>query len=81
MNEYEACAQRCTTHHQRRTAAASQLQCGQCAYQCSLISGTMFESSKLLLSLWFVGPQLLTQAKNKVSTLELMRQRAATTSW
>lgn len=49
-------------------------QCGQCAYQCSLLSGTIFESSKLPLRLWFLALQLLTQAKNNVSALELMRQ-------
>jgi ribosomal protein L37AE/L43A len=49
-------------------------QCGGCARQCSLISGTMFESSKLPLSRWFLAMHLLTQAKNNVSALELMRQ-------
>jgi ribosomal protein L37AE/L43A len=49
-------------------------QCGACAHQCSLISGTVFESSKLGLSRWFLAMQLLTQSKNNVSALELMRQ-------
>ena len=49
-------------------------QCGVCARQCSLISGTMFEASKLPLTRWFLAMQLLTQAKNNVSALELMRQ-------
>ena len=49
-------------------------QCGACARQCSLISGTIFESSKLPLSRWFLAMQLLTQSKNNVSALELMRQ-------
>lgn len=49
-------------------------QCGTCSHQCSLISGTMFASSKLPLSRWFLAMQLLTQAKNNVSALELMRQ-------
>jgi hypothetical protein len=49
-------------------------QCGACAHQCSLISGTLFESSKLPLSRWFLAMQLLTQSKNNVSALELMRQ-------
>ena len=35
-------------------------QCGACAHQCSLISGTIFESSKLPLSRWFLAMQLLT---------------------
>lgn len=49
-------------------------QCGACAHQCSLISGTIFESSKLPLSRLFLAMQLLTQSKNNVSALELMRQ-------
>jgi ribosomal protein L37AE/L43A len=49
-------------------------QCGGCARQTSLISGTVFEASKLPLSRWFLAMQLLTQAKNNVSALELKRQ-------
>ena len=58
-------------------------QCGGCAYQCSLIAGTIFESSKLPLTSWFLAMQLLTQAKNNVSALELMRQLGVSyrTAW
>jgi ribosomal protein L37AE/L43A len=49
-------------------------QCGACSHQTSLISGTMFEASKLSLTRWFLAMQLLTQSKNNVSALELMRQ-------
>jgi hypothetical protein len=49
-------------------------QCGGCPHQTSLISGTMFEASKLSLRRWFLAMQLLTQSKNNVSALELMRQ-------
>jgi hypothetical protein len=49
-------------------------QCGRCARQTSLISGTIFEASKLPLTRWFLAMQLLTQSKNNVSALELMRQ-------
>lgn len=49
-------------------------QCGACQHQCSLISGTIFEASKLPLTRWFLAMQLLTQSKNNVSALELMRQ-------
>lgn len=49
-------------------------QCGACPHQTSLISGTIFEASKLPLSLWFLAMQLLTQSKNNVSALELERQ-------
>jgi transposase-like protein len=58
-------------------------QCGSCHRQCSLIRGTMFEASKLPLSRWFVAMQLLTQSKNNVSALELMRQLGVSyrTAW
>ena len=52
-------------------------QCGRCAHQCSLLSGTLFEATKLLLTRWFLAMQMLTQAKNNVSALELMRQSMA----
>lgn len=44
-------------------------QCGDCDHQCSLISGAMFEASKLPLTRWFLAMQLLTQAKYNVSAL------------
>ncbi|MGH8865850.1 MAG: IS1595 family transposase [Burkholderiales bacterium] len=49
-------------------------QCAACRHQCSAISGTIFESTKLPLTRWFLAMQLLTQSKNNVSALELMRQ-------
>jgi ribosomal protein L37AE/L43A len=48
-------------------------QCAACRHQCSSISGTIFESTKLGLRRWFLAMHLLTQAKNNVSALELMR--------
>ena len=49
-------------------------QCSGCQHQCSVISGTVFESTKLPLARWFLAMQLLTQSKNNVSALELKRQ-------
>jgi hypothetical protein len=40
--------------------------------KCS-ISGTIFESTKLALPRWFLAMHLLTQSKNNVAALELMR--------
>ena len=48
-------------------------QCSACRYQCSVISGTIFEATKLPLTSWFLAMHLLTQSKNNVSALELMR--------
>ena len=48
-------------------------QCSACRHQCSVISGTVFEATKLPLTRWFLAMHLLTQAKNNVSALELKR--------
>ena len=48
-------------------------QCTACRHQCSVMSGTVFESSKLGLARWFLAMHLLTQSKNNVAALELMR--------
>ena len=48
-------------------------QCARCQYQCSVLSGTIFESSKLPLTSWFLAMQLLTQSTTNVSALELKR--------
>jgi len=48
-------------------------QCCSCRHQSSLISGTVMASSKLPLRMWFLAAYVLSQAKNNVSALELMR--------
>jgi len=48
-------------------------QCCSCRHQASLIAGTVMASSKLGLKLWFQAAYVLSQAKNNVSALELMR--------
>ena len=48
-------------------------QCTACRHQCSVISGTIFDSTKLPLTRWFLAMHLLTQSKNNVSALELKR--------
>jgi transposase-like protein len=49
-------------------------QCHRCHHQTSLISGTLFEYTKLPLRIWFLGMYLLTQPKNGTSVLELRRE-------
>lgn len=58
-------------------------QCCGCRYQCSLVSGTVFESSKLPLPTWFLAMHWMTQAKNNVSALELKRHLGVSypTAW
>ncbi|HBH35724.1 MAG TPA: IS1595 family transposase [Gammaproteobacteria bacterium] len=48
-------------------------QCRSCRKQTSLTAGTIFESTRLPLTLWFLGIYHLTQPKNNVSALELKR--------
>ena len=49
-------------------------QCHRCHHQTSLTAGTVFDSTRLPLSVWFLGMYILTQSKNGVSTMEMMRQ-------
>ena len=58
-------------------------QCAGCQYQCSVTSGAVFDATKLPLTRWFLAMQLLTQAKNNISALELTRQLGVSnrTAW
>ena len=60
-------------HSEFRHDGRLYFQCAGCRYQCSLVSGTVFESSKFPLPTWFLAMHLMTQAKNNVSALELKR--------
>lgn len=48
-------------------------QCNNCHRQTSVISGTIFASTKLPLTVWFLGIYFVSQAKNGISSLELSR--------
>jgi len=48
-------------------------QCCQCRYQASLISGTIFSSTNLPLTTWFLAIYLITQSKDGISSLNLAR--------
>jgi transposase-like protein len=49
-------------------------QCNACARQTSVTAGTVFASSKLPLTVWFLAMHLVTQAKSGISSLALSRQ-------
>ena len=70
-------------HSEFRRRERLYFQCSACRYQCSLVSGTVFESSKLPLPTWFLAMHLMTQAKNNVSALELKRHLGVSypTAW
>ncbi len=58
-------------------------QCTDCRHQTSLVSGTIFEQTKLPLTLWFLAIHLITQAKTGLSALALKRQTGVSynTAW
>lgn len=49
-------------------------QCQECRHQTSPTAGTIFQGTKLPLTVWFQAMHLLTQGKHSVSALELKRQ-------
>lgn len=48
-------------------------QCCACRHQTTLVSGTLFEGTKLPLTTWFIALYLLTSTKTNLSALELKR--------
>ena len=72
-----------TEHSEFRRSSRLYFQCSSCRNQCSLVAGTIFESSKLALPTWFVAMHLITQAKNNISSLELKRHLGVSypTAW
>ncbi len=63
----------CDQRNSFRREGRLYFQCALCRHQCSVISGTIFEATKLPLTRWFLAMHLLTQSKNNVAALELMR--------
>ena len=58
-------------------------QCCRCRHQTTVVSGTIFQGTKIPLTSWFLAMHLLTQAKNNVSALELKRHLGVSypTAW
>ena len=58
-------------------------QCNRCHHQVSLIAGTIFHSTKLALTIWFLAIYHLTQSKQGISSLELSRRLGVSynTAW
>ncbi len=52
----------------------AEFQCNRCRCQTSLTSNTIFDSTKLPLTVWFLGIYLVTQNKAGISALTLHRQ-------
>jgi hypothetical protein len=58
-------------------------QCNACRHQASLIAGTVFQGTKLGLTVWFLAIYLVSQAKTGLSALALKRQLGVSypTAW
>ena len=58
-------------------------QCKGCRVQTSLIAGTLFHSTHLALTIWFLAIYLVSQAKTGLSALALKRQLGVSypTAW
>jgi transposase-like protein len=58
-------------------------QCNACHHQSSLAAGTVFQGTKLGLSVWFLAIYLISQAKTGLSALALKRQLGVSypTAW
>jgi transposase-like protein len=60
-----------TWHSEFRRHDRLHFQCSSCRYQCSLVTGRIFESSKRPPPRLFLAMHLMLQAKKNVSALEL----------
>jgi transposase-like protein len=58
-------------------------QCSACRHQSSLIAGTVFQGTKLALTVWLLAIYLISQAKTGLSALALKRQLGVSypTAW
>lgn len=64
---------KCGDNHYCMLQTNQLYQCNSCHHQTSLISGTIFENTKLPLAKWFLAIFFVTQTKNGISALELKR--------
>ena len=70
-------------HYVLRSGGRKTFQCQTCRVQTSLIAGTLFQSTYLALTLWFLAIYLISQAKAGLSALALKRQLGVSypTAW
>jgi transposase-like protein len=70
-------------HSEFRVGARKMFQCKACQTQTSIIAGTLFQSTHLPLTTWFLAIYLISQAKTGISSLALKRQLGVSypTAW
>jgi len=73
------CCPRCgkTAYCVLRGGSCKVFQCNACRHQTSLIAGTVFQGTKLPLTVWFLAIYLISQAKTGLSALALKRHLGA----
>lgn len=66
-----------------RTGSCKVFQCNACRHQTSLIAGTVFQGTKLALTVWFLAIYLISQAKTGLAALALKRHLGVSypTAW
>jgi len=71
------------THYVLHNRGRKTFQCQNCRMQTSLIAGTVFQSTHLALTVWFLAIYLISQAKTGLSTLALKRHLGVSypTAW
>ena len=70
-------------HYLLKAGTHKTFQCKGCRLQTSLIAGTLFQSTRLKLTVWFLAIYLISQAKTGVSALALKRHLGVSyhTAW
>ncbi|RQW82215.1 MAG: IS1595 family transposase [Methylococcus sp.] len=70
-------------HYRLKGGTHPTFQCQGCRKQTSLIAGTLFQSTHLPLTVWFLAIYLISQAKTGLSALALKRQLGVSypTAW
>ena len=70
-------------HYVLRDGKRKVFQCNACRHQASLIASTVFQGTKLPLTIGFLAIYLISQAKTGLSALALKRQRGVSypTAW
>ncbi len=58
----------------RLSSRRATFQCNHCKRQLSLLAGTVFQATKLPLTIWFLAIYSLSQTKSGISALELGRK-------
>ena len=58
---------KCGHHSACKLNSRALYQCNRCHHQNSVIAGTIFQDTKLPLSVWFLGIYFVTQSKNAIS--------------